>query len=257
MSVPFDWNTASMGTKIVTTNQIIIDGLKLNGLEGSARTVSRFCYFPSVLALWKGDSTILLTDNSVSVSIPTATDSEEVNEADKDSIRKSMQIQAMIAKIGTSMGFSIWLPKADRGRVLNVWKPEPGELLDVLPVGFDTTTMKTVEQIDVLWVKRRRIMRAFEVEHTTSIYSGLLRMADLVALQPNIKINLHIVAPSTRKEKVMQEMQRPIFSLLEDRPLSEICSYLSYESIKDIGEFKHLAHLSDKVVEDYEEFAEA
>jgi len=257
LSVPFDWDTASMGTKIVTTNQIIIDGLKSYGLEGSARTVSRFCYFPSVLALWRGDNTILLTDKSVSVSIPTATDSEEVNEADKESIRESMQIQAMIAKIGTSMGFSIWLPKADRGRVLKVWKPEPGELLDVLPVGFDISTMKTVEQIDVIWLKRRGIVRAFEIEHTTSVYSGLLRMADLVALQPNININLHIVAPSSRKEKVVQEMQRPVFSLLEGRPLSEICSYLSYESIKDIGESKHLAHLTDKVIEDYEEFAEA
>ena len=36
--------------------------------------------------------------------------------------------------------------------------------------------------------------RAFEIEHTTAIYSGLLRMADLLSLQPNMDINLHIVA---------------------------------------------------------------
>src|SRR5690242_21750466 len=32
------------------------------------------------------------------------------------------------------------------------------------------------------------IVRAFEVEHTTSVYSGILRMADLLALQPNMDI---------------------------------------------------------------------
>jgi hypothetical protein len=39
-----------------------------------------------------------------------------------------------------------------------------------------------IERIDVLWLKGRSIKRAFEVEHTTSIYSGILRMADLLAL---------------------------------------------------------------------------
>lgn len=154
------------------------------------------------------------------------------------------------------MGYSIWLPKADRGRVLKAWKAEPGELLDQLPLGYDSTTMKTVEQIDVIWLRKRSIVRAFEVEHTTSVYSGLLRMADLVALQPDINIKLHIVAPAEKQEKVLQEIRRPVFSLLEGRALSEMCSYLSYDHIKDIADLKHLGHLSDKVIEDYEERAE-
>jgi hypothetical protein len=31
--------------------------------------------------------------------------------------------------------------------------------------------------------------RAFEIEHTTAVYPGLLRMADLLALQPNMDIH--------------------------------------------------------------------
>lgn len=50
--------------------------------------------------------------------------------------------------------------------------------------------MKTIEQIDVLWLKRRSIVRAFEVEHTTSVCSGLLRMADLLVMQPNLRMHL-------------------------------------------------------------------
>ena len=66
--------------------------------------------------------------------------------------------------------------------------------------------MRTIEQIDVLWLKRAEIVRAFEVEHTTSIYSGILRMADLLAMQPNITIKLHIVAPASRREKFSRKL---------------------------------------------------
>ncbi|WAC12526.1 hypothetical protein [Dyadobacter pollutisoli] len=62
-------------------------------------------------------------------------------------------------------------------------------------LNYDTITLRTIENIDVLWIKGRSIVRAFEVEHTTSIYSGILRMADLMALQPNLDIGAHIVAP--------------------------------------------------------------
>lgn len=256
LPVTFDWDSASIGTRIVVTNKIILEGMRALGLEGSARTITKFVYSPPVRSLWKGEHTVKRIDKDVSVTVPTVPDAEEEVTSDMDSVRESMQIQGLIAKIGTAMGFTIWLPKADRGRVLKVWKAEPGDLLDELPLGYDDTTIKTIEQIDVLWLRKRSIVRAFEVEHTTSVYSGLLRMADLVALQPNINIKLHIVAPAEKREKVLQEIQRPVFSLLEGRALSEMCTYLSYDSIKDIVDLKHLAHLSDKVIEDYEESAE-
>lgn len=256
LQVAFDWDSASVGTRIIETNKIILEGMRALGLEGSARTITKFIYSPPVRSLWKGEHTVKRIDKDVSVTVPTVPDAEEEVTSDMDSVRESMQIQGLIAKIGTAMGFTIWLPKADRGRVLKVWKAEPGDLLDELPLGYDDTTIKTIEQIDVLWLRKRSIVRAFEVEHTTSVYSGLLRMADLVALQPNINIKLHIVAPAEKREKVLQEIQRPVFSLLEGRALSEMCTYLSYDSIKDIVDLKHLAHLSDKVIEDYEESAE-
>jgi hypothetical protein len=53
-----------------------------------------------------------------------------------------------------------------------------------------------------------------------AIYSGILRMADLLSLQPNMDIKLHLVAPAARRDKVFQEIQRPVFSLLEKGPLA-------------------------------------
>ena len=98
--------------------------------------------------------------------------------------------------------------------------------------------------------------RAFEVEHTTAIYSGLLRMADLLALQPNMNIQLHIVAPTEKREKVLREIARPVFSLLGQGPLYESCTYLSYDSVKEISSMKHLSHMSDSILDEYQESAE-
>lgn len=170
--------------------------------------------------------------------------------------RESIKVQALLAKIGAKMGHTVWLPKADRGLVLKEWAANDKELLTVLPLNYDEPTLRTIEQIDVLWLRKRSIVRAFEVEHTTSIYSGILRMADLLALQPNMDIRLHIVAPAQRREKVYQELTRPVFSLLDRGPLSDSCTYLSYDSVRELANVKHLEHLSDSVIDEYAEEAE-
>lgn len=173
-------------------------------------------------------------------------------------VRESIKMQALLAKIGAEMGMKIWIPRNDKVAVLGEWKSDAKSesVIEILPLNYDETTLKTIEQIDILWLKGRSIVRAFEVEHTTSIYSGILRMADLLALQPNMDIKLHIVAPEERREKVFQELRRPVFSLLERGPLSESCTYLGYESIVEISKEKHLPHLSDSVLDEYAEPAE-
>jgi hypothetical protein len=130
-------------------------------------------------------------------------------------------------------------------------------LVEDLPLNHDEATLGTIQQIDVLWLKGRAIARAFEVEHTTAVYSGLLRMADLLALQPNINIRLHIVAPEERREKVFREMRRPVFSLLDRGPLSRSCTFISYDSVESIRDLEYLAHTNDSIINEYEEQAEA
>jgi hypothetical protein len=195
------------------------------------------------------------TDKDVTVTVPEETGAEE-EERERPEIRESAKIQALLAEIGSRMGMQIWVPKADRAAVLAEWKGDHPPVLERLPLNYDETTLKTIEQIDVLWLRGRAIKRAFEVEHTTSVYSGILRMADLLALQPNMDIRLHIVAPVLRREKVFQELLRPVFSLLDRGPLSETCTYLSYDSVRELAAQEHLSHLSDSVIEEYEEGAE-
>ena len=122
------------------------------------------------------------------------------------------EIQWLLLKLGSDMGLSVWAPMNDRGREWEGHKPgDVPHLLDDLPHQFDDQTTRTIKAIDVLWLERSTIVAAFEVENTTSIYSGLLRMSDLLAMQPNLSIPLFIAAPDSRRPRVFREVNRPTF----------------------------------------------
>ncbi len=143
-----------------------------------------------------------------------------------------VEIQYLLLKFGSGMGFDIWVARNDRNREINHKKlSEHFKLKDSLPLQFDDATNKTIEYIDVLWLKGNAIVAAFEVESTTSIYSGLLRMSDLIAMQPNINIPLYLVAPDERRDKVFTEINRPTFTRLNP-PLVDVCRFISFSSLK-------------------------
>lgn len=194
-------------------------------------------------------------DKTVTVSVPEDTEMD-LGAIPPTEVRESIRIQALLAEIGAKMGMRIWIPRSDRNSVLAEWRSDHEALLDELPLNYDETTLRTIEQIDVLWLKQWAIVRAFEVEHTTSVHSGILRMADLLALQPNMDIKLHIVAPSERREKVFQEIRRPVFSLLGKGRLAKSCTFLSYDSVRELARERHLTHLVDGVLDKYAEEAE-
>jgi hypothetical protein len=230
-------------------------------LSRASQTNERFPLSPADKRKLNSKRTINTEGRTVVVEVP---DEEEpdlsasiVLPAGDDAPRESFRVQAAIARIGAEMGFRVWIPRSDRQRVLDL-VPEPtrSAFLELLPLNYDDTTLRTIEQIDVIWLKNRSMARAFEVEHTTAIYSGLLRMADLRALQPNINIRLHIVAPDERRDKVLSEIRRPVFSLLDSGPLYENCTYISYDGIDEVLSTKYLTHMSDSLLEEYEESAQ-
>lgn len=207
-------------------------------------------------------ATIPSQKGSVIVEVPEASDADDPEQLitskviePTDELRASLKVQAALARLGGALGFKIWIAPGDRKKVAAQENVDPGLLLQTLPVNYETATMSTIEQIDVIWIKGRSIARAFEVEHTTAIYSGLLRMADLLALQPNLAIKLHIVAPDDKREKVLREIRRPVFSLLENGPLYDSCTYLSYSALEKVSSLKHLSHMSDGVLDEYDEHA--
>ncbi len=168
-----------------------------------------------------------------SVTVP---DSDETSarpsETDQEPTEHT-EIQWLLLKLGNDMGFDVWVASNDRRRKVRGNKfAELPRLITELPLQFDEATNRTVELIDVLWLQGKAIVAAFEVESTTSIYSGLLRMSDLIAMQPNLNIPLYLVAPNDRRDKVISEVNRPTFSRLSP-PMSEVCRFISFVSLRD------------------------
>jgi len=174
-----------------------------------------------------------------SVTVP---ESEESTDIDSDIVKQPsdhLEMQWLLLKLGSDMGFNVWVARNDKGKEYKKKKfSELPKMIANLPLQFDDATNRTIELIDVLWLQGNAIVAAFEIESTTSIYSGLLRMSDLIAMQPNLNIPLYLVAPDERREKVMTEVNRPTFSKLSI-PLSEICRFISFSSLKE--QFKQVA----------------
>lgn len=190
-----------------------------------------------------------------SVTVP---EHEEEPVKEEQDIKKSgehTEIQWFLLKLGSAMGFDVWVARNDRSKSWEEHKfNELPKIKEELPLQFDDATNRTIELIDVLWLRGNAIIAAFEVESTTSIYSGLLRMADLVSMQPNLTIPLYLVAPDERREKVIMEVNRPTFSKLSP-PLSEICRFIAFSVLRGkVKAAEHLLrHLKPEFLEDISE----
>ena len=174
----------------------------------------------------------------VVVSVPEPeeprTESRASAEAPESAATRHTEIQYELLALGAEMGLDVWVARNDRNRVWNgTTLGSMPRILQELPVQFDRVTTRTIELIDVVWLRGNSIVGAFEVECTTSVYSGLLRMGDLLALQPNLDISLYLVAPDERRSKVEQELLRPTFRLRE-RPLNKMCGFLAFSKLSEV-----------------------
>ena len=179
----------------------------------------------------KGKGTV---STVVSIPEPEETATEEIIPKDNNiEVSDHTKIQYNLLKLGAGMGFRIWVARNDKNKSYNgVTFGDMKEIVEELPTLFNEVTNKTIELIDVLWLKGNSIIATFEIESTTSIYSGLLRMSDLLALQPNLNIKLYLVAPDNRRAKVEQEILRPTFTL-QERPINEDCGFLAFSTLME------------------------
>ncbi|MCH8295733.1 hypothetical protein IH992_32035 [Candidatus Poribacteria bacterium] len=137
------------------------------------------------------------------------------------------EIQWWLAKLGREIGGDVWIAANDHRRKFND-QPLNQLSLDALPpLGIKEETQGAIRLIDVLWLDENEVTAAFEIECTTSIYSGLLRLSDLLASSPNLITPLYIVAPEKRRNQVRRELLRPTFKRLK---LHEKCRYIPAET---------------------------
>jgi len=130
--------------------------------------------------------------------------------------------------LGLAEGCSVWIPPNDRNLSYQDHSFSGHTLAKLPNFGFDENTRRIVQNIDTLWLTKNVIRKAFEIESTTQIYSGLLRLNDLVLAQPNNQIDLYIVAGTKRRERVQAQLLRPSFQSLVPR-----CEFLSFEAVEE------------------------
>lgn len=121
------------------------------------------------------------------------------------------QIQGWLRDLGKALGFKVWIASNDRSRPYGNGRLSDG-CLENLPSTVGATD--TVRLIDVLWLDadKGRVVAAFEVEHSTSIYSGIVRMLDLALAAPeHEEASYFLVAPDEREGEVRDQLRRPAF----------------------------------------------
>lgn len=150
----------------------------------------------------------------------------DANEKSERPDRIHVRVQWSLIRLGQIEGCTVWIPINDRNLTYrgNAFSKVTVERLPNF--GFDQNTQRIVQNIDVLWLTKNVIRKAFEIESTTSIYSGLLRLNDLVLSQPNNQIDLFIAANQNKRERVHAQLTRPTF-----QPLLSACQFISFEAI--------------------------
>jgi hypothetical protein len=162
----------------------------------------------------------------------TTTDEDEGD----DEVRIHTEIQWHLIQLGLIHGYDVHVAINDQSQEYN--GEELGdECIDelVLP-GISQSVTRIIEFIDVVWLEGDAIVAMFEVESTTSIYSGILRMTDFATRVPNIAVDMYIVAAAEKEDAVRQQMGRPTFEAVLSPVEYSSLQYLSFDEIKQTYE---------------------
>lgn len=131
--------------------------------------------------------------------------------ADEREASEHTQVQHVLIRIGRALGYDVFVARNDRHRVCH-GDDFSALTLPALPaLNLPPDVRQTVELIDVIWFAKGtgELVCAFEVEQSTSIYSGILRMKDLALSLPVHGGHFYLVAPESREREVVAQMVRP------------------------------------------------
>ena len=154
-----------------------------------------------------------LTNNSSSTNVPDLSHS---------------QVQTLLGSIGAIKNFDVWIPQIDRSR-LDWGIATQFSSRDFLPYGFEQVH-DILGEIDVIWLQRgaNDIRALFEVEHSTPVYSGLLRFNDIHLAIPNLRPRFSVVSNNERRSLFIKQLNRPTFRM---SGLVDICTFLEYTDV--------------------------
>ncbi len=139
------------------------------------------------------------------------------------------QVQTLLGAIGVAKDYDVWVPLKDRpGLDWSITRRY--RLTDEVPPGFDSARA-ILQEIDVIWIRRGApgLAAVYEVEHSTPIYSGLLRLNDVRLINPRID-RLTVVSNEPRRAAFVRQLNRPTF---QASSLTSVCTFLEYSEVYD------------------------
>lgn len=140
----------------------------------------------------------------------------------KDADRSHTEVQGWLRDLGHGLGYQVWIAANDQRRALDGGMLGDG-CMKALPQWVkDAEGAELVRLIDVVWFDDAGVaVAAFEVESSTSIYSGILRMLDLARLAGQQPMPaMFLVAPDRREKEVRAQLRRPAFRSIADLAVS-------------------------------------
>lgn len=141
------------------------------------------------------------------------------------------EVQGWLRDLGLALGYHVWIAANDSRRPYGTGRLCDG-CLESLPDHLARNgSVDTIRLIDVLWVDRAdsAVVAAFEVEHTTTIYSGMVRMLDLAfGIESAVARSFFLVAPDDREVDVRTQLARPAFSRIGELDVR----YLPYSELR-------------------------
>jgi hypothetical protein len=135
------------------------------------------------------------------------------------------QVQSLIGAIGLKKGYDLWYPESDKLKIDNQIV-DYSKVRNSLP-RYSLEIDNIISQIDCIWLQESKPVSFFEVEHSTPIYSGLLRFNDVLLTIAETD-NFNIVADRERENKFGREVNRPTFK--QNRLIDKV-TFLDYENI--------------------------
>lgn len=149
------------------------------------------------------------------------------------------EIQGWLRDLGLAMGYDVWIANNDKNRSYLGTRLSDGCLTRLPEEIRCASAADTVALIDILWISKQsdKIAAAFEVEHSTSIYSGIVRMLDLALGVPEHDgAAFFLVAPDGREQDVRAQFGRPAFSRVSELDVRYlVTARLSYTRIPSRG----------------------
>jgi type II restriction enzyme len=121
-------------------------------------------------------------------------------------------VQQVLRDLGHSLGFAVYIAANDQSRACAGGRLGDGCVAALPPSIGSAPGGDAIKLIDVLWLQGDSVAAAFEVEHSTSIYSGIVRLLDLaLGGAPSLTDSLFLVGPDDRESQVRAQLTRPAF----------------------------------------------